>query len=36
MPEGATEQDVPEMLKTLLADRFGLRTHIEQRPYSIC
>ena len=35
MPEGATEQDAREMLKTLLADRFGLRTHIEQRPYPV-
>jgi len=35
MPEGATEQDVPEMLKTLLAERFGLRAHIEQRPYPV-
>jgi uncharacterized protein (TIGR03435 family) len=35
MPEGATEQDSREMLKTLLADRFGLRTHIEQRPYRV-
>ena len=35
MPEGGTEQDIPEMLKTLLADRFGLRTHIERRPYPV-
>ena len=35
MPEGATEQDEREMLKTLLADRFRLRTHIEQRPYLV-
>jgi uncharacterized protein (TIGR03435 family) len=35
MPDGATEQDVPEMLKTLLAERFGLRAHIEQRPYPV-
>lgn len=35
MPEGATEQDAQEMLKTLLADRFGLRTHVEQRPYPV-
>ena len=35
MPEGATEQDVPETLKTLLAERFGLRAHIEQRPYPV-
>jgi uncharacterized protein (TIGR03435 family) len=35
MHEGATEQDEREMLKTLLADRFGLRTHIEQRPYPV-
>lgn len=35
MPEGSTEQDAREMLKTLLVDRFGLRTHIEQRPYRV-
>jgi uncharacterized protein (TIGR03435 family) len=35
MPEGATEQDTREMLKTLLADRFGLKTHVEQRPYAV-
>lgn len=35
MPEGSTEQDSREMLKTLLAERFGLRTHIEQRPYRV-
>lgn len=35
MPEGATEQDSLEMLKTLLADRFGLRTHVAQRPYPV-
>jgi uncharacterized protein (TIGR03435 family) len=35
MPEGATEQDTREMLKTLLIDRFGLKTHVEQRPYPV-
>jgi uncharacterized protein (TIGR03435 family) len=35
MPEGSTEQDSREMLKTLLADRFALKTHIEQRPYRV-
>ena len=35
MPEGATDQDARDMLKKLLADRFGLRTHIELRPYSV-
>jgi uncharacterized protein (TIGR03435 family) len=35
MPEGAGEQDAREMLKTLLADRFELKTHIEQRPFPV-
>ena len=35
MPEGASEKDAREMLKTLLADRFELKTHIEQRPYPV-
>ena len=32
MPPGATVQQVPEMLQTLLEDRFGLVTHRELRP----
>jgi uncharacterized protein (TIGR03435 family) len=35
MPEGATEQDARDMLKALLAERFELKTHIEQRPYPV-
>ena len=35
MPEGATEKDLLAMQQTLLADRFGLRTHVEQRPYPV-
>jgi uncharacterized protein (TIGR03435 family) len=30
-PAGATAADVPDMLQSLLRDRFGLRTHIEPR-----
>ena len=35
MPEGASEQDARDMLKTLLADRFELKAHIEQRPFPV-
>lgn len=31
MPEGATKDDVPQMLQGLLADRFGLQVHKETR-----
>ena len=32
IPAGATRRQVPEMLKSLLIERFGLRTHAEPRP----
>ncbi len=31
IPEGATRQQIPEMLQTLLAERFGLKAHRESR-----
>lgn len=31
LPAGATREQVPDMLQTLLAERFGLVTHIEPR-----
>lgn len=31
IPEGSPRAHVPEMLKTLLTTRFGLRTHVEAR-----
>jgi uncharacterized protein (TIGR03435 family) len=31
MPEGATKDDVPQMLQALLAERFGLQMHKETR-----
>jgi uncharacterized protein (TIGR03435 family) len=34
LPEDATENDVPQMLRILLADRFGIRTHTESRAVS--
>jgi uncharacterized protein (TIGR03435 family) len=34
LPDGATEDQVPQMLKTMLADRFGLKTHTESRTLS--
>jgi uncharacterized protein (TIGR03435 family) len=34
LPDGAVESQVPQMLRTLLADRFGLRTHTESRERS--
>ncbi|MES1227901.1 MAG: TIGR03435 family protein [Armatimonadota bacterium] len=33
MPEGATKDDVPEMLKALLADRFKLTVHKESKEH---
>jgi uncharacterized protein (TIGR03435 family) len=35
MPAGTTERDIPEMLKTLLEERFHLRTRVEQRPFPL-
>jgi uncharacterized protein (TIGR03435 family) len=34
LPDGAAEDQVPGMLRTLLADRFGMRTHTEPRTLS--
>jgi uncharacterized protein (TIGR03435 family) len=34
LPDGSIEDDVPQMLRTMLADRFGLRTHTESRAVS--
>jgi uncharacterized protein (TIGR03435 family) len=34
LPDGAAEDAVPQMLRTLLADRFGMRTHTESRTLS--
>jgi len=31
LPEGAAEKDVPEMLQSLLADRFGMKLHHENK-----
>jgi uncharacterized protein (TIGR03435 family) len=35
MPDGATERDIPEMLKALLEERFHFRARIEQRPFPV-
>src|SRR5205814_5568237 len=35
MPEGATKEQVPEMLQALLAERFQLKVHRENREQSI-
>src|SRR5579883_321402 len=35
MPEGATKDDVPAMLKTLLAERFKLAVHKESREHPV-
>lgn len=35
IPEGSTREHVPEMLKTLLTTRFGLRVHSEPRPTDV-
>jgi uncharacterized protein (TIGR03435 family) len=34
LPDGAAEEQVPQMLRTMLADRFGLRAHTESRERS--
>jgi len=34
LPDGAAENDVPQMLRTMLADRFSMRTHTESRTLS--
>ena len=35
IPEGATRAQAPRMLQLLLAERFGLITHVEPRPVSV-
>jgi len=35
LPEGARRGEIPEMLQTLLAERFGLRTHREMREMNV-
>ena len=35
MPEGATKEQVPEMLQVLLAERFQLKVHREKRDHSV-
>jgi len=35
IPEGSGREHVPEMLKTLLTTRFGLRAHTEARPTDV-
>ena len=35
IPAGRSRRDVPEMLRTLLKERFGLETHLEPRPMDV-
>lgn len=35
LPDGATQAQVPEMMKSLLEDRFGLKVHISQKEFSV-
>src|SRR5207248_3151726 len=35
MPEGSTKEQMPEMLQALLAERFGLKIHRENRDHAI-
>lgn len=34
LPDGAAEDQVPQMLRTMLAERFGIKTHTESRTLS--
>ena len=36
LPSGATAKQLPEMLRTLLAERFGMVAHFEPRPIDVC
>ena len=36
LPSGATPRQLPEMLRTLLAERFGMVAHFEARPIDVC
>lgn len=35
LPEGATQADVPAMLRSLLEDRFGLKAHTSQKEFAV-
>ena len=35
LPEGATREQVPEMLKALLQERFSLKAHLEKREHNV-
>jgi len=35
LPAGASTKQVPQMLRTLLVDRFGLKSHPEKREFSV-
>jgi len=35
MPEGSTEEQVPEMLKALLEDRFKLKVHVDSKEFPV-
>jgi uncharacterized protein (TIGR03435 family) len=35
LPEGATKEQVPEMLKALLQERFHLKAHLEKREHNV-
>ena len=35
LPEGATREQVPEMLQSLLASRFGIKTHRENKDFPV-
>jgi len=35
LPDGSVQADVPEMLQSLLADRFGMKSHREKREFPV-
>jgi len=35
LPAGATREQIPEMLQTMLAERFKLAYHLETREYQV-
>ena len=35
LPDGTNQRNVPEMLQSMLQDRFGMKAHREKREFSV-